>query len=209
MRTFYLTLVFVLLLFPVSRAAAVCGDVTGDGAITSVDALKVLTEAVGLDAELTCDTGTNPPFLAYLAMENTVSCSLGGSYTGTWSGGSKMWNLAPTGIPPTTQDWLAVNSNLIAGTFSVKYGNCGTVDFTFTDWAVAYPMPRNGAVRFWSVFDGEFVWLLADIAPFDVSGSQKIGGGGSSSELVYSSPFRPVAVGPDSGLVAWTPTVIP
>jgi hypothetical protein len=202
MRTFYIALVLPLILSASSEANAVCGDVTGDGAVTSVDALKVLTEAVGLDAGLTCDGGTSPPFLAYIAMDNVVSCSRGGTYTGTWSGGNKTWNLTPTGIPPTTQDWLPVHNKLVAGTFSIKYGNCGTVDFTFTDWGVAYPLPRDGAVRFWSLFDGEFVWLLADVAPFDVSGGQTLGDSASTVEPLYRTSFKPVHVGPQFGLVA-------
>jgi hypothetical protein len=50
--------VSLFVLLSAGSAYAVCGDVTGEGEISSSDALAVLRKAVGQSQNLTCDCGT-------------------------------------------------------------------------------------------------------------------------------------------------------
>lgn len=68
-------LAMILVLFCAADAAAVCGDVTGDGVKTATDALAVLRSAVGDPIELIC-TGEGPSDLRFY---NDFSCGSGSS----------------------------------------------------------------------------------------------------------------------------------
>jgi len=64
---------FFAFLFIHNDAAAICGDVTGDGNRAATDALAVLLAATGQDIELVC-AGEGPSSLRYL---NDFNCGTG------------------------------------------------------------------------------------------------------------------------------------
>jgi hypothetical protein len=66
---------FLLAVFAVTDALALCGDVNGDGQKSATDALAVLRSAVGDPVELTC-AGEGPSDLRFY---NDFSCGSGSS----------------------------------------------------------------------------------------------------------------------------------
>ena len=57
MQKSILGMVFGLVLITAGTAGAVCGDVTGEGNVSTADALAVLRQAVGQPQNLQCDCG--------------------------------------------------------------------------------------------------------------------------------------------------------
>src|SRR5690348_12224323 len=65
-------------------AEADCGDVTGDGEVTSKDALRTLRRAVGQDVDMDCSQAE--PVVNALAFTNRISCNSSDPHAKlTWS----------------------------------------------------------------------------------------------------------------------------
>jgi hypothetical protein len=58
MKSWTATAAFAVVVFCAGDAAAICGDVTGEGNVSTADALAVLRQAVGQPQSLQCDCGT-------------------------------------------------------------------------------------------------------------------------------------------------------
>ena len=82
-KTLFLFIAVSVLTLTAQRSIAMCGDVTGDGRVSSSDALSVLREAVGDDHTMMCDVCPN----------GTTTTTLGGGATTTTLPGSGTFTL--------------------------------------------------------------------------------------------------------------------
>jgi len=126
-------------------ALAECGDVTGDGAVQTRDALGVLKKAVGQDVALTCEN--DPPAAQnFLGYANTLTC-YGYDFTSTmtWSERPSLrWRDWSQPYLPSYPVFYRVDAAVLDGKLIMSLGDCGDVRFPLDSWGIAFPMPLTG-----------------------------------------------------------------
>lgn len=129
------------------EALAECGDVTGDGAVQTRDALGVLKKAVGQDVDLTCEN--DPPAAQnFLGYANTLTCyGYGFTSTMTWSERPSLrWKDWSQPYLPSQPIFYRVDAPVLDGKLIMSLGDCGDVKFPLDSWGIAFPMPLTGGV---------------------------------------------------------------
>ena len=87
-KTLFALITFTVLTFVAQHSAAMCGDVTGDGRVSSSDALSVLREAVGDQHTMMCD----------MCPGGTTTTTLGGGATTTTLAGATTTTVLGSGV---------------------------------------------------------------------------------------------------------------
>jgi hypothetical protein len=126
-------------------ALAECGDVNGDGAVQTSDALGVLKKAVGQDVALTCEN--DPPAVQnFLGYANTLTChGYGFTSTMTWSERPGLrWKDWSQPYLPSHPVFYRVDAPVLDGKLIMSLGDCGNVKFPLDSWGIAFPMPLTG-----------------------------------------------------------------
>lgn len=189
---------FALALLP--RAGwAECGDVSGDGVVTSVDALRTLKKAVGQPVNLTCAVPPPDPVVNALAFTNMVTCNSADPHaTLTWSEHPSLgWktNLA-TKFPLLSSAFQRVDDSSMQGTLTVALGSCGTVQYDLDANQLAYPLPSYAGVTVVTSYQASdnTVYLGMFISPNDTSASLVYGEGAPPPMLVLGSVPAPLGV---------------
>ncbi|MFT5042659.1 MAG: hypothetical protein ACI8TX_003652, partial [Hyphomicrobiaceae bacterium] len=157
---------------PVGHAAAVCGDVTGDDEVLASDALAVLREAVGIEADLEC---TAEPVIAVNTMgfANTIACG-GVAVVAemTWTEHTQFrWQSETKPLSEIESDFFRVDDLFVGGKIEIDYAACGSIEFDIGGAGVVYPMPAVGGATMFPLFDDatSSVLLFLDINFVDSS----------------------------------------
>lgn len=151
-------------------AFAECGDVTGDGAVQTRDALGVLKKAVGQDVALTCD---NDPlyFRNFLGYANTLTCyGYGFTSTMTWSVlPSLRWKDWSQPYLPSHPVFYRVDTPVLDGKLVISLGDCGDVKFPLDSWGIVFPMPLDGGAWVSLTYDrySDEIFLNVNLEAYD------------------------------------------
>jgi hypothetical protein len=132
------------ILISCGTAHAECGDVTGDGDVTTQDALRTLRRSVGQSVAMDCSQ-SDPPING-LAFANRVTCNGSDPHAKLkWSEHASLeWqtNLS-TKHPLLTSDFERVDDLVLGGELTAAFGQCGEVELNLDAAAVAFLLPNH------------------------------------------------------------------
>lgn len=186
MQPAILAVVSLAAAFTVTCAHAECGDVNGDGSVTTADALRTLRKSVGQQVQMTCDVADSP--INGLAYSNFVTCNDADPHaTLAWSehpGLSWKTNLA-TEHPFLHSDFQRIDDLYMQGRLTATFGSCGPVSLDLDAANIAFPLPNHAGVSAQTFYEASdnTVYFYLSLHPVSTEAS-----------LVYGEVGEPVSV---------------
>lgn len=177
---------FGLVLCLVTFAYAVCGDVNGDQEVRAADALRVLKKAVGQNVEMICNETL--PVQNQLSFAHSVTCN-NSKFTAQmeWSEHSNLdWSAyTSSSFPLANSSWKRIDDATLGGNVTIHFGNCGTVIWDIDGEDMVWPLPEQGGVIVYAVYQASnnTVYLSALAVPYSLN-----------SSLLYAETPSPVVL---------------